>query len=85
MPPLMDLNALFKRRLLLVGGKGGVGKSTMASTLAVLAAGRGLKTLLVSTDPAHNLSDLFECRLPASGRGTVSWGETVLELQELNP
>ena len=85
MPPVLDLDALFQRRLLMVGGKGGVGKSTVASTLAVLAADRGLKTLLVSTDPAHNLSDLFECRLSAAGRACVNWGEADLHLQELNP
>ncbi|MDE7217677.1 MAG: arsenical pump-driving ATPase GET3, partial [Helicobacter sp.] len=45
--------------ILFVGGKGGVGKSTMSSALACLLA-RDSKTLLVSTDPAHSLSDIFE-------------------------
>ena len=85
MPPYLDLDRLFARRLLMVGGKGGVGKSTVASALAVLAADRGLNTLLVSTDPAHNLSDLFECRLSATGGGSVCWGDTPLQVQELNP
>lgn len=47
------------RRVVLVGGKGGVGKTTMSATLALLAASRGRKTLVVSTDPAHSLGDAF--------------------------
>ena len=47
------------QRLLLIGGKGGVGKTTVSSALAVLASQRGQKVLLVSTDPAHSLADAF--------------------------
>ena len=50
---------LTDKRLLLVGGKGGVGKTTTSSALALLATSRGKKVLLVSTDPAHSLSDAF--------------------------
>ncbi len=42
-----------------VGGKGGVGKTTTAAALAVTAADRGRSCLLVSTDPAHSLGDIF--------------------------
>jgi len=51
---------LLDRRVLFVGGKGGVGKTTMAAALAVLAAEKGRRCLLVSMDPAHSLGDLFD-------------------------
>jgi len=41
-------------------GKGGVGKTTMAATTAVYQSQKGKHTLLVSTDPAGNLGDIFE-------------------------
>src|SRR5512135_68380 len=44
-------------RVLLFTGKGGVGKTTAAAGTAALAASRGLKTLVLSTDAAHSLSD----------------------------
>lgn len=47
------------RSILFVGGKGGVGKSTAAGALAVSMAEAGERILLVSTDPAHSLGDLF--------------------------
>lgn len=57
------LNDLFDRRLLWVGGKGGVGKTTVAAALAVLASRRGRRVLVVSTDPAHSLGDAFDREL----------------------
>jgi arsenite-transporting ATPase len=44
-------------RLLLFTGKGGVGKTTASAATAAAAAARGSKTLVLSTDPAHSLSD----------------------------
>ncbi len=46
-------------RTLLLTGKGGVGKSTIAAGTAVLAARSGARTLVLSTDAAHSLSDAF--------------------------
>lgn len=47
-------------KILFFGGKGGVGKTTCSASYAVSEAKKGLKTLLVSTDPAHSTSDIFE-------------------------
>ena len=48
------------RRIVFFGGKGGVGKTTCASAFALAAGARGRRVLLVSTDPAHSTSDIFE-------------------------
>ena len=47
-------------RVLLVTGKGGVGKTTVSAATAVVAAERGYRTLVMSTDPAHSLADAFQ-------------------------
>src|ERR1700712_739839 len=52
-------------RILLFTGKGGVGKTTLAAATAAALAGRGRKTLVVSTDPAHSLGDAFGLLLTA--------------------
>lgn len=46
-------------RILIFTGKGGVGKTSVAAAHGVKAAKEGKKTLIVSTDMAHNLSDIF--------------------------
>ena len=50
-------------RVLLVTGKGGVGKTTVSAATALLAADRGHRTLVMSTDPAHSLADAFAVEL----------------------
>src|SRR5690625_1241525 len=60
---------LTDRRLVFFGGKGGVGKTTMASATALCLAERGSKVLLVSTDPAHNLGHLWGTKIGDS----VTW------------
>ena len=55
--------SLLDRQVLFFGGKGGVGKTTCSSAFALEAARRGRRVLLVSTDPAHSTSDIFERRI----------------------
>jgi arsenite-transporting ATPase len=50
-------------RLILFTGKGGVGKTTLSAATALLSAKKGFKTLVISTDAAHSLSDSFEVPL----------------------
>jgi arsenite-transporting ATPase len=56
-------------RILMFTGKGGVGKSTVAAATAALAARRGLRTLVMSTDAAHSLADAYGAQVP-DGRPT---------------
>ena len=48
----------------LYGGKGGVGKTTMAAATGLASAAQGTRTLVVSTDPAHSLSDVYGVAVP---------------------
>jgi len=50
-------------RIILFTGKGGVGKTTTAAATALQCAKQGLRTLVVSTDPAHSLSDALDLEL----------------------
>ncbi|OLT43149.1 arsenic-transporting ATPase [Saccharomonospora sp. CUA-673] len=50
-------------RLLLLTGKGGVGKTTLAAATGAALARRGSRTLVVSTDPAHSLADAVDVPL----------------------
>jgi arsenite-transporting ATPase len=47
-------------RVILVTGKGGVGKTTVSAATAIRAADLGHRTLVTSTDPAHSLADAFQ-------------------------
>nr|WP_216077418.1 ArsA family ATPase [Isoptericola sediminis] len=54
---MLDLAA--RRQVLFLGGKGGVGKTSVASAVALHQARQGRRVLVVSTDPAHNLGHLW--------------------------
>ncbi|HSI65875.1 MAG TPA: ArsA family ATPase [Planococcus sp. (in: firmicutes)] len=54
---------VLSKSIIFVGGKGGVGKSTSAAAIAWQAAKNGDRTLLVSTDPAHNVGDIFNQKI----------------------
>jgi arsenite/tail-anchored protein-transporting ATPase len=59
------MQALLDREVLFFGGKGGVGKTTCAAAMALAASRAGKRVLLVSTDPAHSTSDIFERQIGA--------------------
>src|SRR5699024_9406628 len=64
----MLLDIARSRRLLFVGGKGGTGKTSISSGLAMARALDGGHVLLVSTDPAHNLGDIWRTELADEAR-----------------
>ncbi|MBW3552614.1 MAG: TRC40/GET3/ArsA family transport-energizing ATPase [Gemmatimonadetes bacterium] len=55
--------ALLLKPVTFFGGKGGVGKTTVAAAAALASADSGQRTLLVSTDPAHSTADILEAPL----------------------
>ena len=56
---MADAASLLDKKVLFFGGKGGVGKTTSAAATALQASRAGKRVLLVSTDPAHNTSDIL--------------------------
>ncbi len=58
-------SALPTTPIVFFGGKGGVGKTTMAAAFALLSSESGVRTLLVSTDPAHSTGDILGVPLGA--------------------
>jgi arsenite/tail-anchored protein-transporting ATPase len=66
-------------RIVLFTGKGGVGKTTVACATALRIAASGLKTLVMSTDPAHSVADAFDIDLgsdPTEVAGNL-WAEQI--------
>lgn len=56
-------------RILLYTGKGGVGKTTVAAATGITLAARGVKTLVMSVDPAHSLADSFDLPVALTDKG----------------
>ena len=79
---LKDL--LLNLKMIMFGGKGGVGKTTCASSSAIWAAEHGRNTLIISTDPAHSLGDSLGVELPP-GVTTPIEGISNLTALEINP
>jgi arsenite/tail-anchored protein-transporting ATPase len=72
-------------RLILMTGKGGVGKTSVAAATGLRCAELGYKTLVLSTDPAHSLADSFDMEMghdPIEVRPNL-WGAELDALMEL--
>jgi arsenite/tail-anchored protein-transporting ATPase len=72
-------------RLILMTGKGGVGKTSVAAATGLRCAELGYRTLVLSTDPAHSLADSFDMEMghdPREVRPNL-WGAELDALKEL--
>ncbi len=72
-------------RTILYTGKGGVGKTSVAAATARRCAAAGLRTIVLSTDPAHSLSDSLETDLGGTpvACGDNLWGQEVQAQEEM--
>jgi arsenite/tail-anchored protein-transporting ATPase len=72
-------------RVILMTGKGGVGKTSVAAATGLRCAEQGYKTLVLSTDPAHSLADSFDLELSHDPRQIKPnlWGAELDALMEL--
>ena len=81
----MDLkDLLLNLKMIMFGGKGGVGKTSCATSSAIWAAEHGRNTLIISTDPAHSLGDSLGMDLPPGEPTPVKDVENLTAL-EINP
>ncbi|WP_372698740.1 ArsA family ATPase [Arthrobacter sp. JSM 101049] len=81
----MLLKLADERRVLFVGGKGGVGKTSVASALALARARDNGRVLLVSTDPAHNLGHLWDVALSDAATRVFAAPEGFVDAVEIDP
>ena len=72
-------------RTILYTGKGGVGKTSVAAATARRCAAARQRTLILSTDPAHSLSDALECELESTPTVVADglWGQEVQAQEEM--
>ena len=75
---------LLSLKMIMFGGKGGVGKTSCAASSAIWAAEHGRNTLIISTDPAHSLGDSLGLEL-SPGIPTPIEGIENLTALEINP
>jgi len=81
----MDLKEiLLNLNMVMFGGKGGVGKTTCASSSAIWTAEHGRNTLIISTDPAHSLGDSLGVDLPPGEPKQIPSIDNLTAL-EINP
>lgn len=73
------------RRILFVGGKGGVGKTSVSAALAVARARDGGRVLLVSTDPAHNLGHIWDRELSDEPVRVLTTDDGWVDALEIDP
>lgn len=78
-----DINALKPYKYLFFTGKGGVGKTSLSCSAAVAFADAGERVLIVSTDPASNMQDVFETEI--SEEGTQIEGCPNLTVMDVDP
>ena len=83
----MTLKELLEKDLkfLLVGGKGGVGKTSVASAISIALAEKGKRVLIISTDPAHSVSDSFDLDFSSGDITKVKGVKGDLFALEINP
>lgn len=67
-----------------VGGKGGVGKTSLSAALGTALAAEGLKTLVLSTDPAHSIGDAFQQSVDGGGAVEIVGAEGELYAMEVD-
>jgi len=80
---VFNINDIKLPKYLFFTGKGGVGKTSIASATAIGLADKGKKVLLISTDPASNLQDVFGIDL--DNKGTLIKEVSNLVVLNLNP